>query len=61
MISGVVGTGMENHAKYGEAIYFHNHDTFGSISSFPRAQLAREGLSLRQETRYSESDKVIVG
>ena len=48
---------MENHAKYGEAIYFHNRHS-GSISSFLGAQLAR-GLSLRQETRYPESDKVI--
>lgn len=54
-----VGTGMENHAKYGEAIYFHNHDSLW-VNLFIPSELnwRAKGLSLRQETRYPESDKV---
>jgi uncharacterized protein len=54
-----VGTGMENHAKYGEAIYFHNHDTLW-VNLFISSQLnwRVKGLSLTQETRYPESEKV---
>jgi DUF1680 family protein len=54
-----VGTGMENHAKYGEAIYFHNHDTLWVNLFIPSELNWREkGLSLRQETLYPEGDKV---
>ncbi|HEU4931863.1 MAG TPA: glycoside hydrolase family 127 protein, partial [Pyrinomonadaceae bacterium] len=54
-----VGTGMENHAKYGEAIYFHNHDTLW-VNLFSPSELnwREKGLSLRQETLYPEGDKV---
>ncbi len=54
-----VGTGMENHAKYGEAIYFHNNDTLWVNLFIPSELNWREkGLSLRQETRYPEGDKI---
>jgi uncharacterized protein len=50
---------MENHAKYGEAIYFHNYDTLWVNLFIPSELNWREkGLSLRQETRYPESDKI---
>ena len=50
-----VGTGMENHAKYGEAIYFHNDDTLWVNLFIPSELNWREkGFSLRQETRYPE-------
>ena len=54
-----VGTGMENHAKYGEAIYFHNHDTLW-VNLFIPSELSwrAKGLSLTQETRYPEAEKV---
>lgn len=54
-----VGTGMENHAKYGEAIYFHNADALW-VNLFIPSELnwRTKGVSLRQETRYPESDKV---
>jgi DUF1680 family protein len=54
-----VGTGMENHAKYGEAIYFHNDDSLW-VNLFIPSELnwRAKGLSLRQETRYPESDKI---
>ena len=48
-----VGTGMENHAKYGDAIYFHNNDALW-VNLFIASELSwrEKGLSLRQETRY---------
>jgi DUF1680 family protein len=54
-----VGTGMENHAKYGEAIYFHNDDSLWVNLFIPSELNWREKrVSLRQETRYPESEKV---
>ena len=54
-----VGTGMENHAKYGEAIYFHNNkDLF--VNLFIPSQLSwkEKGLQLLMETRFPEDDVV---
>ncbi len=54
-----VGTGMENHAKYGEAIYFHKDDRLWVNLFIPSELNWREkGLTLRQETLYPESEKV---
>ncbi|HET8783815.1 MAG TPA: glycoside hydrolase family 127 protein, partial [Pyrinomonadaceae bacterium] len=54
-----VGTGMENHAKYGEAIYFHDTDGVWVNLFIPSELTWREkGFTLRQETRYPEADKV---
>ncbi len=54
-----VGTGMENHAKYGESIYFHNNDALW-VNLFIPSELnwRAKGVVLRQETSYPESDKV---
>jgi hypothetical protein len=50
---------MENHAKYGEAIYFHNHDALWVNLFIPSELTWREkGVTLRQETRYPEAEKV---
>ncbi len=54
-----VGSGMENHAKYGDSIYFHSNDALWVNLFIPSELTWREkGLSLRQETRYPESDEV---
>ena len=54
-----VGTGMENHAKYGEAIYFHNDDAVWVNLFIPSELTWRDKrVSLRQETRYPEDEKV---
>ena len=54
-----VGTGMENHAKYGEAIYFHNDDALWVNLFIPSELTWREKrVSLRQETHYPESEKI---
>ena len=53
------GTGMENHARYGEAIYFHGADGQALYVNLflPSALHWREkGLTLRQDTRWPEGD-----
>ena len=52
-----VGTGMENHSKYGETIYFHAADSL-YVNLFIASELSwkEKGLLVRQETRFPESD-----
>ncbi|HXG68055.1 MAG TPA: beta-L-arabinofuranosidase domain-containing protein, partial [Blastocatellia bacterium] len=54
-----VGTGMENHAKYGEAIYFHDTDALW-VNLFIASELRwkEKGVTLRQETHYPEAETV---
>lgn len=49
------GTGMENHARYGELIYTHNDDAL-SVNLFMASTLdwKERGLSIRQETRFPD-------
>lgn len=50
-----VGTGMENHAKYGRNVYFHNNQElflFQYIAS--DLHWAEKGVTLRQETGFPE-------
>jgi len=51
------GTGMENHAKYGDTIYFHG-DRSLFVNLFIPSELSwkEEGLTVRQSTRFPESD-----
>ncbi len=50
-----VGTGMENHSKYGRNIFFHNDQEL-FIFQYIAAELnwQEKGLTLRQVTRYPE-------
>jgi DUF1680 family protein len=52
-----VGTGMENHAKYGDTIYFHNDNSL-FVNLFIPSELnwTEKGLGVRQETKFPESD-----
>jgi len=52
-----VGTGLENHAKYADSIYFHAPGTL-YVNLFVASTLTwrEQGLSVRQETRFPESD-----
>jgi hypothetical protein len=54
-----VGSGMENHSKYGEAIYARNASSL-YVNLFIASELEWEerGLTLKQETAFPESDKV---
>lgn len=58
-----VGTGMENHGKYGQFIYTHKGDAL-FVNLFAASQLnwKDRGIVLRQETAfpYGESSKIIV-
>ena len=52
-----VGTGMENHSKYGDTIYFHDADSL-YVNLFIASELSwkGKGLVIRQETKFPESD-----
>ncbi len=51
-----VGSGMENHAKYGDSIYFHD-DAGVWVNLFVASELTwkERGLTLRQETTFPEA------
>ncbi|HXF06853.1 MAG TPA: beta-L-arabinofuranosidase domain-containing protein [Blastocatellia bacterium] len=52
-----VGTGMENHAKYGDTIYFHD-DRSIYVNLFIASEVTwrEKGITVRQETRFPEED-----
>jgi DUF1680 family protein len=52
-----VGTGMENHGKYGDSIYFHD-DRSLYVNLFIASELNwnAKGITVRQETRFPEED-----
>ena len=51
------GTGLENHAKYGDSIYFHDDDGI-YVNLFIASELVWKdiGIVLRQETRFPEEE-----
>ncbi len=52
------GTGMENHAKYGDSIYFHDGDgLFVNLFIASELDWAEKGVRVRQETRFPEESK----
>ncbi|MEL7835083.1 glycoside hydrolase family 127 protein [Fodinibius sp. Rm-B-1B1-1] len=53
-----VGSGMENHTKYGRYIYMHGEDEL-YVNLFIPSELnwQEQGISLRQETAFPESEK----
>jgi DUF1680 family protein len=48
------GTGVENHAKYGDSVYFHDNDKSLFVNLFIASELnwKARGLKLRQETSF---------
>lgn len=52
-----VGSGMENHVKYGEGIYFHDAQNLW-VNLFIASELkwAAHGVTLRQETKWPDAD-----
>ena len=52
-----VGTGMENHVKYGDSIYFHDADSL-YVNLFIPSEIRwhDKGLTVRQETQFPERD-----
>ena len=55
-----VGTGMENHVKYGENIYFRGRDGSLYVNLFIPSVLTwkEKGITLKQETRLPASDQI---
>jgi DUF1680 family protein len=56
-----VGTGMENHSKYADTIYFHDAN-YLYVNLFIASELSwpEKGLTLRQETKFPESDTTVL-
>ena len=53
-----VGTGMENHGKYGEFIYSHtDNDLFVNLFVASELDWKEKGLKLRQETSFPNEEK----
>jgi len=52
-----VGTGLENHAKYGDTIFFHDDGSL-YLNLFIASELSwnEKGLVVRQETKFPEED-----
>lgn len=51
-----VGTGFENHAKYGEAIYYHkDNDLFVNLFIPSMLSWKEKGVSIKQETVYPQN------
>jgi hypothetical protein len=52
------GTGMENHAKYGDSIYFHDDKTL-YVNLFIASSLVwkEKGMTVTQTTRFPEQDR----
>lgn len=56
-----VGTGMENHSKYAESVYFKNdQDLLVNLYIPSRLHWKEKGLRLTLDTRFPESDTVTV-
>jgi DUF1680 family protein len=53
------GTGLENHAKYGDSIYFHD-DKGIFVNLFIASELdwPEKGVTLRQETNFPREDSI---
>lgn len=53
-----VGSGFENHAKYGEAIYYHHENTlFVNLFIASRLNWKEKDVQVTQETSFPNSDK----
>jgi len=58
-----VGTGMENHGKYGQFIYTHNNDElFVNLFAASELNWKEKGITLQQQTGfpYSENSKITI-
>jgi uncharacterized protein len=54
-----VGTGMENHAQYGEAIFAHGtDDLFVNLFIAADVEWKAKGVTLRQETAFPDDDGI---
>lgn len=57
-----MGTGMENHVRYGEGIYFHDaQGLWVNLFVASELQWRERGIKVRQETRFPYADTTRVG
>ncbi len=54
-----VGTGMENHSKYGHFVYTHSGDTLW-VNLFTASKLESEAFTLTQETSFPYGDSSVL-
>ncbi|QYR19493.1 glycoside hydrolase family 127 protein [Paenibacillus sp. sptzw28] len=55
-----IGTGMENHASYGSAIYFHSENELYVNQYIPSSlEWKDQGVTVLQQTDYPESDRIL--
>lgn len=55
------GTGMENHAKYGDTVYFHDDEgVFVNLFIASELTWAEKGVRLRQETRWPDESSTLL-
>ncbi len=55
------GTGVENHAKYGDSIYFHDDkNLFVNLFIASELNWKAKGLKLRQETKYPDESSTVL-
>src|SRR5690606_10516613 len=56
-----VGSGIENHAKYGELIYAHRgRDLFVNLFIPSTLDWKAQGVRLRQETRFPDEERTTI-
>jgi uncharacterized protein len=57
-----VGTGMENHSKYGDTIYFHDTNNTLYVNLFIASQLSwpQKGLTVRQDTTFPQTNSTLL-
>lgn len=56
-----VGTGLENHGKYGELIYAHrNKDLFVNLFIPSQLNWAAQGITIRQQTKFPFEEKTSI-
>ena len=56
-----VGTGMENHAKYGDTIYFHDaHSLYVNLFIASELTWPEKGLVIRQDTKFPAGDTSVL-
>lgn len=56
-----VGTGMENHTKYGQFIYTHTGDSlFVNLSIASELDWKEKGVKIRQETNFPDEEQMVL-
>lgn len=56
-----VGSGMENHSKYGDSIYFHDgNGLFVNLFIASQLKWRQKEVRIRQETQYPQTDETVL-